>query len=122
MLGTASFVIDLAKTRYKTPEARAELNPVGLRLVFAVYEDGEILDISTATTLTICAQSPAGVDKEFVAAFLDDGADGEIYYDIADADIDEEGTWKLTVKLEGATFTRIAFDFCLLRTATPICA
>lgn len=57
-------------------------------------EDGVIFDISTATVREIWVQKPDGTPLKFTAAFLTDGFDGSLVYNMLTAETTPEGQWK----------------------------
>jgi hypothetical protein len=57
------------------------------------------VDISTYTTKQIQFKDPGGTVTTKTAAFVTDGTDGKIDYDLEDELIDTDGTWKVRAKL-----------------------
>ncbi len=61
-----------------------------------VDEDGNIMDVSGASTKEIWFGKPDLSVATFAAAFVTDGTDGKIQYvTAAEADLDQAGTWKI---------------------------
>lgn len=58
-------------------------------------EDGEIVDISAATTKTITFEKPDGTTETKPGSFVTDGTDGVLEYVSADGDLDTGGDWRL---------------------------
>lgn len=70
-------------------------NDIGTKLSIKVMDDGNVVDISLATTLVILIRKPDG-DILTVAAELEtDGTDGVMYYITTPGDIDEAGNYKI---------------------------
>lgn len=58
-------------------------------------QDGDALDVSTASTKEIILRDPNGVSTTFDAAFTTDGSDGLIEYETTDADdLGVAGPWQ----------------------------
>lgn len=58
-------------------------------------ENGNIINVSTATTKQILAKLPDGTNKIFGAIFTTNGIDGVIQYTTASTgDISQSGDWK----------------------------
>ena len=69
---------------------------IGTELVVAVTdEDGEVVDISGATTLTIYLTRPNGTTLTKTAVLDDDGTDGLMRYDTVAGDLIAAGTWRI---------------------------
>jgi len=77
------------------------VNDEGTMFIFTVVEDGEPLDISSATTKDIIL---ARKDKSYFTvdgSFLTSGSDGKLYYITEDDPaIDMKGDWKAQLYLE----------------------
>ncbi len=65
----------------------------GTRLIVVVEEDGEPLDISTATAKTLELTKPDGTVESKTAVFFTDGTDGKLLYTTIAGDMDVEGLW-----------------------------
>jgi len=83
-----------------------QVNDIKVRLIVTMYEDGAVLDISTATAKSIIFRKPDGTIIEESATFLTDGTDGKIYYDTISTDLDLSGTYKVQgeVSINGGTY------------------
>jgi hypothetical protein len=57
--------------------------------------DGDIIDISSATSKTIIFKKPNGSLLTKDADFVTDGTDGLINYIVSSGDIDAAGSWKI---------------------------
>lgn len=68
---------------------------VGTVFVLTIYDDdGNILDISTATSKVFRFKNSTEV-VEKTGSFLTDGKDGKVVYVFQNGDIDISGTWKV---------------------------
>ena len=54
-----------------------------------------ILDISTASSLSLVFKSPSGASNTKPATLYTDGTDGKIYYTTVDGDLNQVGTWRI---------------------------
>jgi hypothetical protein len=81
--------------------AKAEIHvgDIGTRFDITVVEDGEPLNISSATTKELIFRKTDKTTVTKEAAFVTNGADGKIRYVTADGDLDQAGVWKLQVHL-----------------------
>ena len=71
-------------------------NDIGTAFIATIInEDGDVIDISTATVKQIIFKKPSGTSVTQTASFYTDGTDGQIVYASVDGDLDETGTWKL---------------------------
>lgn len=80
-----------------TATQKYRLGATGVRLKSALYEDGEVVDATTATSITLTLVSPSGVASEALDAdsFTDPDDDTpKAFYDIHDDGlIEEAGVW-----------------------------
>lgn len=81
------------------------VDDVGTEIVLVVEEDGQPLDISTATAITYEFTAPDGIVTTKNAAFLTDGVDGKLVYTTASGDIDQVGVWKVRAAFTLGTWT-----------------
>lgn len=58
-------------------------------------QDGDVLDISQATSKKIYFQKPDGTTLNKDASFETNGDDGLIYYTSVENDLTPEGTWQI---------------------------
>lgn len=79
---------------------------IGTQLIVTVYDDGEIVDISSATTLTIFIKKPDGSSISKVGLLYTDGTDGKMYCISIANDFDMSGNYKIQgkVTLGGGTY------------------
>jgi hypothetical protein len=94
------------------------VNDWGHLLKVTIEENGDIVDVSTATAKVIILKSPSGVSKTRTASFFTNGVDGIITYRTIDttpavvgppavaeipADLDEVGEWEIQGKVTFST-------------------
>lgn len=84
----------------------SQVNDLKVRLIITMYEDGVVLDISTATVKSIIVKKPNGTTTTYTAIFLTDGTDGKIYYDTVAGDLDSAGTYKTQgqISIDGGVY------------------
>jgi hypothetical protein len=75
----------------------AVVGDIGINIDYQfIDEDGDPVDVSLATTITIYLQAPDGTQKNFGASFVGDGSDGWIRYTtVATSDLDQAGRWQI---------------------------
>lgn len=75
------------------------LNDYGTQINITVKDcDGNIVDISSATSIKLFLSPPDNSPaSEVYAEFFTDGTDGQIYYIIQDGDLYTIGTWEIQV-------------------------
>lgn len=81
------------------------VNDVGTKFLATIKDDGEVVDISSAISITMIFKKP---DDEVVqkAGTLDsDGTDGKVFYSTVVGDLDEAGQYKLQAKVVLSTGT-----------------
>lgn len=67
----------------------------GVVLVVTFYdEDGDALDVSSATTIEMHFKKPDGETAVVTAAYVSDGSDGQLEYTTLAATLDQAGTWQ----------------------------
>lgn len=66
-------------------------NNIGTRFIATIVEDGQVVDVSSATTKKILFKKPDGSTFIKDATFVVAGADGKIYYDSEAGDLDVPG-------------------------------
>lgn len=75
------------------------VNDVGTRFLATIKDDGVVVDISTALSITMIFKKP---DDEIVnknGTLYTNGTDGKVYYDTIIGDLDEAGQYKLQAKV-----------------------
>lgn len=78
---------------------------VGVRFKARIMEDGAVVDISTATGLTMNFRKPDGTIVSKPAQKTSGGADGYMHYDSETGFLDTEGTWHAQPHLTLGTWT-----------------
>ncbi|RLA38665.1 MAG: hypothetical protein DRR06_20380 [Gammaproteobacteria bacterium] len=77
-------------------ENEIHLNDVGTVFEVTLVESDVVVDISTATTLTIKFKKSDGATvMTKTASFSTDGTDGRLQYTSVADDLDQTGPWKL---------------------------
>lgn len=66
----------------------------GCQLRFRFIRDGEVADISTATTKEVWILKPGGTWTLLSAVFVTNGTDGQIGHTLTAAEQDTPGLWK----------------------------
>lgn len=86
---------------------------VGTKLLVTVLDDGVVVDISAASTLSIFIKKPDGTILTVTGVLETDGTDGKMYYVTVSGDIDVAGTYKIQgqVVLGGGTFNTSTATF-----------
>lgn len=72
---------------------------IGTVLRRTVQDNGDVVDISGATTKQILLKGPSGALKTKTASFTTDGTDGQLQWTTILNDLDEAGQWGLQVKV-----------------------
>lgn len=81
--------------------AIAHYNDVGTIIRVIVRENGNVKNISSASTLQIILTDPTFDKKTKTASFTTDGTDGAIEYTTVDGDFDEVGVWEVQGIVDG---------------------
>jgi hypothetical protein len=79
---------------------------VGTKLLITVTDCGTVVDISTATSLSIFIWKPDSTVLSRTGVLYTDGTDGKMYYATIAGDLDVAGSYKIQGKvglLSGAT-------------------
>ena len=89
------------------------VNDVGTKFLATIKDDGVVVDISSASSITMKFRKP---DDEVVSrtGTLDsDGTDGKVYYTTVFGDLDEAGHYKLqaVVNLPTGTYYTDIYSF-----------
>lgn len=79
---------------------------IGTLLIVTITDDDQVVDLSTATEITIIIKKPNGISYEKTASYYTDGTDGNITYTSVDGDFDAPGNYKIQgrVQINGGTF------------------
>lgn len=84
---------------------------IGTKLLVTIIDDGDIVDISSASSLSLFIKKPNGTILTRPATLETDGTDGKMYYITVVGDIDKAGVYKiqgLVVLLNGSFYTSTA--------------
>ena len=86
------------------------VDDVGTRFLITIKEDTNIVDISSANTLSIFIRKPDDGLLARSGTLHTDGTDGKMYYDIDSGDLDEAGHYRLQGRVatpSGTYYTNI---------------
>lgn len=72
---------------------------IGTLLVMTVKDAGVVVDLSTASAMTLYIKKPNGQVLEKTALLYTDGTDGKAKYTTVSGDIDTAGAYKLQMKI-----------------------
>ena len=92
------------------PANEIHQNDIGTAFTITIQDGTTAVDISTATTKKIVFKKPSGTKLPYDTAFVSDGTDGKIKYNVVAGDLDEVGTYKLqsyVVISDGTFYTDI---------------
>lgn len=84
---------------------------IGTKLLITITDDGEVVDISSASSLSIFIKKPNGTILSRAGTLETDGTDGKMYYITVVGDLDQAGVHKLqghVTLLNGSYFTSTA--------------
>lgn len=86
--------------------SQIHVGDIGTKLIMTVKDDGEVVDISDATTLTVIIKKPDGQSYTKTGLIYTDGTDGNMYYTAVDGDFNVAGNYKIQgiVTLSNGTF------------------
>ena len=80
-------------------EEEVHYNDIGTVFLVTVNDcvsgTSTILDVSTASSLSLVFKSPSGASSTKPATLYTDGTDGKIYYTTVDGDLNQIGTWRI---------------------------
>jgi hypothetical protein len=68
---------------------------IGTKLLITVTDDGQVVDISSASSLSIFIKKPNGTILTRVGTLETDGTDGKMYYITVSGDLDVAGNYKI---------------------------
>jgi hypothetical protein len=72
---------------------------IGTTLLITVTDDGSIVDISSASSLSIYIRKPSGTILTRTGVLETDGTDGKMYYITVAGDLDVAGSYKIQGKV-----------------------
>lgn len=86
---------------------------VGTKLIVTVKDDGSVVDISSASVLSIFIKKPNGTILSRSGTLETDGTDGKMYYIVSTGDLDVAGNYKIQgqVTLSSGTFSTSTATF-----------
>jgi len=79
--------------------SQIHVGDIGTQLIVTVYDDGEIVDISGASSLVIILKKPDGTNHTKTANLYTDGTDGKMVYVSVVGDFSEPGNFKIQGKV-----------------------
>lgn len=68
---------------------------IGTKLLVTVTDDGSVVDISSASSLSIFIRKPNGTILTRTGVLETDGTDGKMYYITVSGDLDKAGNYKI---------------------------
>ena len=82
------------------------VDDIGTQLIVTVYDDGQVVNISNSSTMTITIKKPDGVIINKVGLLYTDGSDGKMYCVSNSGDFDISGNYKIQgrITLNGGTY------------------
>ena len=84
---------------------------IGTKLLITVTDDGSVVDISSASSLSIYIKKPDGTILTRTGVLETDGTDGKMYYITVAGDLDKAGNYKIqgrVVLASGSYYTSTA--------------
>tara|TARA_Y100000296_G_C5025104_1_gene181858 strand:- start:45 stop:356 length:312 start_codon:yes stop_codon:yes gene_type:complete len=81
------------------------VNDVGTTFQLTFKDDGSVVDISSASAITIMLQGPDDATLSKTGVLVNSGTDGKAKYVTVSGDLSSAGTWKLQGKLVFASTT-----------------
>ena len=81
------------------------VNDVGTKFLATIKDDGTVVDISSATSITMIFKKPDDEVVQKTGTLNGDGTDGKVYYTTIAGDLDEAGLYKLQAKVVLSTGT-----------------
>jgi hypothetical protein len=72
---------------------------IGTKLLVTITDDGVVVDLSDAISLSLFIKKPDGTVLNRVATLNSDGTDGKIKYITVSGDLDVAGVYKLQAKV-----------------------
>ena len=78
---------------------------IGTKLLITVKDDGSVVDISSASSLTILIKKPDGTILTRSGVLETDGTDGKMYYIVVAGDLDAAGFYKIQGRVVSSSGT-----------------
>jgi hypothetical protein len=75
------------------------VDDVGTRFLATIKDDGNIVDISNASIMSMIFKKPSDTVIYRSGTRYTNGSDGKIYYDTIAGDLDEAGLYKLQARV-----------------------
>lgn len=75
------------------------VNDIGTRFLATIYDNGNIVDISSASQIQMIFRRPSDEVFYRVGNLLTSGVDGKVYYDTVAGDLVDVGMHKLQAKV-----------------------
>jgi hypothetical protein len=72
---------------------------IGTRFLVTIQDDGEAVNISNASSITMVFKKPDDSIVYRSGILLTNGSDGQVYYDTISGDLDEAGLYKLQARV-----------------------
>lgn len=86
---------------------------IGTKLLITIKDDGSVVDISSASSLSIFIKRPDGTMLTRTGTLETDGTDGKLYYIVVAGDLNSAGLYKIQaqVNLSYGTFYSCSATF-----------
>lgn len=86
---------------------------IGTKLLITIKDDGSVVDISSASSLSIFIKRPDGTMLTRAGTLETDGTDGKIYYIVVAGDLNDAGLYKIQAQviLTSGTFYSSTANF-----------
>lgn len=75
------------------------VNDIGTKFLATIKDDGVVVDISSAISITMVFKKPDDEVVNRVGTFETNGEDGQVFYTTIAGDLDEAGQYKLQAKV-----------------------
>ena len=85
--------------------SQIHVNDVGTKFLATIKDDGVVVDISSAISITMMFKKPDDEVVEKSGTLDSSGTDGKVYYTTIARDLDEAGLYKLQAKVVLSTGT-----------------
>jgi|TARA_B100001564_G_C20560376_1_gene633460 uncharacterized protein YbcV (DUF1398 family) len=85
--------------------SQIHVNDVGTKFLATIKDDGVVVDISSAISITMMFKKPDDEVVEKSGTLDSSGTDGKVYYTTIAGDLDEAGLYKLQAKVVLSTGT-----------------
>lgn len=75
------------------------VNDIGTRFLLTIKDDGEIVNISQASSINVIFKKPDDTVIYRAGTILNSGTDGKVYYDTVAGDLGDAGLYKLQARV-----------------------